>query len=175
MERSEGARIIQFKRVDITSNMDITFNAYHEAHSQFSPLKISIIAPGEKRRAFYMIQLLSQFSPFYVDYLYIHWNNGGYRPMKIYNDEWLELLLLFTAVRAVYVTKKFATQLSQVLESATTDMTRRILPALELLCLENRSKSVDKFITARRLSGHPITIVNTLGKFDEMLESHFLL
>ncbi len=168
IKRSEGARLTQFKRVDITLNDGVTFDAYHESQSPTSSVIIGITSCGTKRRAPYMVQFLSQFSFCHVDYLYIRLDWGS--RMKINNGEWLELLHLFTAVRALHVSEKFAKQLSVFLKSVTAEM--GILPALELLCVENHSMSVDKFVNARRLSGHPITIVDTLREFDEVLESY---
>ncbi len=100
--------------------------------------------------------------------------------MKTNNSELLELLHLFTAVRALHVSGDNANRpvLFRVLESATAEMAQ--FPALELLCLESPLMSVDEFITAQRLrlaghrlAGHPITVVDTPREFNEILESHF--
>jgi len=173
MERSEGVQLTQFKRVDVTLNGESTFHAYHEAHSQSSPLKISITDIVTRRSVFHVTQLLSQFSLFHVDYLHIRWDCRASPLMKPSNSEWLELFRPFTAVRALHVCENLVEQFSQSFESATTEL--GILPALELLCLESHSMSFDKYVIAWQLSGHLlVTIVDTLREFDEILESDFL-
>jgi hypothetical protein len=48
-----------------------------------------------------------------------------------------------------------------------------VLPSLELICLEAQPvPSFEKFVAVRRLSGRPVTIVNTMTEFSKSLESY---
>ena len=65
-------------------------------------------------------------------------------------------------MQTLIVHEPFAGHVSHALEDfAAGMMAAEVLPALENLCLKGQSvSSVDKFIAARRDSGHPVAILN---------------
>jgi hypothetical protein len=106
-----------------------------------------------------------------VDRLYI---TSRYFEYEHLSDEiqWLEFLLPFTAVKALSVQYKLASHVALALESVTEDWAAEILPALELLCLEDQpATSVEEFFAARQDVGRPVTFfVGTEREFRARLE-----
>ena len=87
--------------------------------------------------------------------------------------EWLQLLHLFSSLQTLFVSRDIAGDVSRALEDITGAMVTEVLPALDLLCLQDQPvSSVDKFIAIRRDSGHPVTVINTQEEFDDRLESY---
>ncbi|KAH9168997.1 hypothetical protein EDB89DRAFT_1546968 [Lactarius sanguifluus] len=171
IERSEDPQLAQFERVDITFTSDhVSFKAYHKIHSRSSPsIRARIFCHETDRQVSHIGRVLGQFSASNVDRLHIFWRGTGC-PLTdtIDNTGWLELLRPFTTVQALHVSEKLARHLALALENVTME----VLPALDLLCLNDHSVSVDNFVTVRRLSGRPITIVRTLHEFDRRLEPY---
>jgi len=76
-------------------------------------------------------------------------------------------------MQALYVFGDCLEHVSLALEGVDGEMTAGLLPALDLLCLEDRPvSSVARFCAARRLSGRPVTFVRTEREFDERLKSY---
>ena len=83
-------------------------------------------------------------------------------PEDVDDVEWLQLLNLFSSVQALEVPKQLARHISRALELIPDGlMATEVLPALNMLCFEKQSASVDKFIAARRDSGRPVTVIVT--------------
>ena len=86
------------------------------------------------------------------------WKDG------IENIEWLELLLLFTAVKNLYLSKQFAPSIARALQEMTGGGTTGVLSALQNLYLEGFQPSesveegIERFISARQLANHPVVI-----------------
>ena len=93
-----------------------------------------------------------------VDSRQLDWTDG------VENIEWLELLLPFTAVKNLYVSKQFAPRIAHALQEISLGGTMEVLPALQNLYLEGfqPSESVEEdirsFISARQLINHPVAI-----------------
>ena len=86
------------------------------------------------------------------------WKDG------IENIEWLELLLPFTAVKNLYVSKQFVPHITPALQELTGGRTTEVLPTLQNLFLEGFQPSepvhegIVQFISARQLIDHPVAI-----------------
>jgi F-box-like len=86
------------------------------------------------------------------------WKDG------IENIEWLELLLPFTAVKNLYLSKQFAPRIAPALQEMTVGGTTEVLPTLENLYLEGFQPSesveegIERFISARQLTNRPVAI-----------------
>ena len=82
----------------------------------------------------------------------------------IENAEWLDLLLPFTAVKNLYLSKKIATHLAPALKELTGGRTTEVLPALQNVLLEGFDPSepvqegIAQFISARQLANHTIGV-----------------
>ena len=80
------------------------------------------------------------------------------------NDQWLELLQPFTAVKDLYLSKQVALRVAPFLQEISGETTPEVLPALQNLFLEESQASepiqeaTGQFVAARQLSGHPIVI-----------------
>ncbi|KAH9160763.1 hypothetical protein EDB89DRAFT_1375053 [Lactarius sanguifluus] len=97
----------------------------------------------------------------------------AYREYGEFGDDlqWLELLRPFTAVKALSVQAKLSRSVALALKDVTGARAAEVLPALELLCLKNRSVThVKEFVAARRNMGRPVTFVDKIRKFQERLE-----
>ena len=97
--------------------------------------------------------------------LYIY--EGNYLPYwegDIENTEWLDLLLPFTAVKNLYLSKEFAPRIAPALQELTGVRTTEVLPVLQNVFLEGFRQSepiqegIARFISARQLTNHPIAI-----------------
>jgi hypothetical protein len=71
------------------------------------------------------------------------------------------------------VSKKFSGHISRALEDIPEVMATEVLPALDMLCLEDQPvSSVHKFITARSESGRPVTTVDSRREYEERQTSY---
>ena len=82
----------------------------------------------------------------------------------IENTEWLNLLLPFTAVKNLYLSKKVAPRIAPALQELTGRRTTEAFPALQNLLLEGLQPSepvqegIAQFISARQLTNHTIAV-----------------
>ncbi len=87
--------------------------------------------------------------------------------------EWLHLLHQFSTVQTMHVSRELAGYIALALEDITAEMVAEVLPFLDLVrVVDQPASSVAKFVAARRLSGRPVTVINTDTEFDERLESY---
>ena len=83
---------------------------------------------------------------------------------NIENTLWLELLHPFFAVKNLYLSERFALLIAPALQELVGGRTTEVLPTLQNIILERLRPSepvqegIVKFIAARQLSSHPITI-----------------
>src|SRR6266478_8692931 len=84
----------------------------------------------------------------------------------IVNAEWLELLRPFTAVKDLYLDKKFAPYIARALQELTGGRTTDVLPSVKNIFLEGFQPSgsdqevegIGQFISARQLTNRPVAI-----------------
>ena len=82
----------------------------------------------------------------------------------IQHIEWLGLLLPFTAVKNLYLSKKFAPRVAPVLQEMTVGGRTEVLSNLQNLYLEGFQPSesveegIQRFISARQLANHPVAV-----------------
>jgi hypothetical protein len=82
----------------------------------------------------------------------------------IENTEWLDLLHPFTAVKNLYLSKKFAPCIARALQGLTGGRATEVLPALQNVLLEGFQPSepvqegLAQFISARQLTNHAVAI-----------------
>jgi hypothetical protein len=81
----------------------------------------------------------------------------------IEDTEWLDLLLPFTAVKNLYLSKQFSPRIAPALQELARGRTTEVLPALKNILLEGFQPSkpvqegIAQFISARQLTNHPVT------------------
>ncbi|KAH8980443.1 hypothetical protein EDB86DRAFT_2835333 [Lactarius hatsudake] len=89
--------------------------------------------------------------------------------------EWPDLLRQFSAMKTLCVSPELAESVALTLEDIARDpeMAAEVLPALELIFLGGQPVSfINNFVAIRRLSGLPVTVVDTEAEFDERLKSY---
>jgi hypothetical protein len=81
------------------------------------------------------------------------------------NEQWLELLRPFTAVKNLYLSEEFQPNIASALQELVGGRTAEVLPFLQNIFLAKFESSrsfqedIGQFVTARQLSGHPIAIL----------------
>ena len=112
-----------------------------------------------------MAQVITSFFPsiYIVEHLYIH----DYRCQSRYDFEhmhWLELFHPFSAVKNLYLSRKFAPYIATALHELVGGRTMEVLPSLRNIFLEGFQLSepiqegIERFVAARQLSDCPITV-----------------
>ena len=92
-----------------------------------------------------------------------HWGEK-FNDMDI--DEWIDFFRLFPAVETLVVGRKLATTIDSVLNESTA---AGVLQALRFLSLDGPpTKSVLQFISARKVSGYSVTLIETRPEEFEM-------
>ena len=82
----------------------------------------------------------------------------------IENTLWLQLLLPFTAVKNLYLSKEFAPGIAAALQELVGGRIMEVLPSLQNIFVEALElsgpfqKNIEQFVAARQLSDHPIAI-----------------
>ena len=81
----------------------------------------------------------------------------------IETGQWLELLHQLTAVKDLRISRKFMPRIAPTLQELVGGRVTEVLPALQTLFLEGTLSSgvqetIDKFVAARKLAGHPIAV-----------------
>jgi hypothetical protein len=98
-----------------------------------------------------------------VEDLYIE-HQDWKQESPIQTTRWLRLLLPFTAVKKLFLPKKFAPGIAAALKELVGDRITELLPSLQNVFVEVLERSgpfqenIGQFVTARQLSGHPVAI-----------------
>ena len=99
--------------------------------------------------------------------LYIYESLDGEQPDwrdNIENTLWLDLLHRFTTVKNLYLSKEFAPRIVAALQELVGGRTTKVLPTLQNIFLEEVGpgrrvqEDIGRFIAARQVSGHTITV-----------------
>ena len=171
-----------FPRLAQFINRTPTIRPLNEAHVQFydsdanvelppgsGTLRISISCKESDRQLSFIKQIcnsslwrpLSTVEVLYIDHEYsqVVWKNDA-----IENSLWLQLLLPFTAVKDLYVSKEFGPGIAVALQELVGARITEVLPSLQNIFIEGLEASgplqenVGRFVAARQLSDHPISI-----------------
>jgi hypothetical protein len=115
-----------------------------------------------------LAQLLTSFFPSIhtVEHLYIYENPRTplYLQGDIENVRWLGIFHPFTAVKNLYVSERFTPRIAPALQELVGERTTEVFPTLQNIFLEGLQPSepfqegIGKFVAARELSDHPITV-----------------
>jgi hypothetical protein len=104
---------------------------------------------------------LSTVEDLFIEHRYrqLVWKNDA-----IENTLWLQLLLPFTAVKNIHLSKEFGPGIAAALQELVGGRITEVLPSLQNIFVEGLEpsgplqKSIGQFVAARQLSDHPITI-----------------
>jgi hypothetical protein len=136
---------------------------------------VRIRCEGMDWQVLHISQVLNQISTVLAHMLHLAIYSGSINPKPEDMDdfEWLQLLRPFSSVQTLFVSKKFAGHVCRALEDIPEEMATEVLPALDMLCLEDQPvSSAHKFITVHAESGCPVTTVDTREAFEERLTSY---
>ena len=99
--------------------------------------------------------------------------NPYWRPRwqgDVENTLWIDLLRSFVAVKNLYLLEEFVPSIAPSLQELVGGRTTEVLPTLENIFLEGFQPSghlhegIEKFVAARRLTSHPVTVSHWDGK-----------
>ena len=168
IRRTEHLELSQFRRshgrIRISSlNVELDFQ---EEGPGGSRLTLRISCNWLDWQVLHLAQILSQ-SPIIVsnvDHLSIDENDLQLDPDwedSVDDTDWLEFLHPFTAVKRLHGSKRLAGLIARTLDGVGGEMITEVLPALASLSLKDQPESsVENFLAARQISGHPVTFVD---------------
>ena len=138
------------------------------------PTRTFISCRGIDWQVSHIAQVLSQFSATLSDIICLKLELPDELPPAqvegVDGAEWLLLLHQFSAVQTMHASGKLARLVVSTLEDIPQEMVADVLPSLGLIDLKDQpASSIENFVVARRLSGHPVTIVDLEKEREEML------
>ena len=105
-----------------------------------------------------------------LEHLYILENGSWDRQDNIEDGQWLELLQPFAAVKDFHIASKFIPLIAPSLQELVGERLTEVLPALDTLFLgeplpsEPVLECIWKFVAARELAGHPLSVFRWDGR-----------
>ena len=154
------------------------FKAYDKALVQFSDrrvlvsttdeaLRLSILCRQSDWQLSSLAQVCDSIFTRTIEHLYIR-EETDFPPSwqdDIETGQWLELLHRLTAVKGLHLSRGFTMRIVPTLQELIGGRVAEVLPALQTLVLEGTlplasgvQETVNKFVAARELAGHPITV-----------------
>ena len=119
-------------------------------------------------------QLCSSFFPQALfpalEHLYILGYRSDWQD-DIENSQWLEVLHPFTVVKDFYISSTLIPLIAPALQELVGERVMEVLPALQTLFLEEPlpsgpvEESIEQFVAARQLAGHPIVVSRWDGPY----------
>jgi hypothetical protein len=184
IDHSIGPKLAQCKHAEVVFShrllyRTVTFNFSHRPDDTGQDRTSIISYEGIGWAATPVSQVLSQFPVTLSHVVHLQIKCTAEKYPSVYDSlgpivSWFDLLRQFSAMQTLLVSGQVSGYVASTLgsPSVTEVMMTEELPSLELLYLEEPCQSIDNFITARRLSGRPVTVVNTITEFRERLESY---
>jgi hypothetical protein len=155
-------------------NDSIIINMYSRTNPQnggYDPAMTNISFKGTDRQVSHIAEVLKKSYAILstVAYLTLISECGQ---IEATNDvDWLHLILPFSAVQTLHVSRELAGPLALALEGIPAEMVSDAFPSLRLISLEGQpTSSLKKFIAARRLSARPVIMVGETLVPDELIE-----
>ena len=142
----------------------VTFRSQIYGHE----LKVIIFCEGVDWQLSSLEQVCTSCLPFLSTlkdlYIYKYASSQTYQKDSIENRAWLGLLHPFTAVKNLYISKKFALHIGPALQELIEGRATEVLPTLEniffkeLKSSEHVQEGIGQFVAARLVSSHPVTL-----------------
>jgi len=175
IDRSEDPELALIRHADVNFlHYWVTFKMYPSPESRPDSGRVSAVidCQGVRQQVSHIAQVFCQSSALLSRV--VHLKLSRYRADEERHDnEWLHLLRRFSAVRTLHVSRVFAWRMALALENVTGEMVAEVLPVLDLIYLDSQPvSSVEKFLAARKLSGQPVTMVDTEAEFNERVKSY---
>jgi hypothetical protein len=130
-------------------------------------IRLKILCEALDRQLSSLAQVLTSFFPSIhrVEHLYIHGNPSQHlQNENVENVRWLGIFHPFSAVKNLYVSKRYAPRVAHALRELVGGKTAEVLPNLQNIFLEELQQSgpiqegISMFVAARQLSGRLITV-----------------
>ena len=172
---SRHARVrFHFDSVDFLLSREYPYGSYSGCDRRIVTTTISLDAFDCDMPE--VARVLSQLSAVFCTVLHLelkaHLDEGD-QSNGAYNVEWLHVLRQFPAMQMLQVSLELAAPVFLALEDITAEMVAEIFPSLGLICLEGEpASSLEKIVAIRRSSECPITAVETIDEFNEILDSY---
>ena len=161
--------IARAERIRPYISANIRFSATHIQIS-FGRMGLQISCREPDWQASSMAQLCRQLSPLTSHMESLEINEGEGTPGQAWQGngidptQWFELFDLFPAVQELHIHNELRPLVARALQELTTEMATEVLPTLRNLFLKGPSPSgsiqedIQKFITARQHSNHPVKV-----------------
>ena len=187
ISRSVGRHLASFKNANVVLYKDkplTAFDMFRPPYREFTECEFSRnpgmrlgVSSTSSFRLSHLAQVLSQFSAALSNVVHLKleiWpvprpgldstSHDGWLSYDTWtgNTEWQPLLRQFIAVETLCVTRDLAERIASALEYSVSEETEAAdaLPSLRLICLAGQpASSIEKFITARQLSGRPVSVI----------------
>jgi hypothetical protein len=174
IDRSEDPKLALIRHAYVNvSHHRVSLDMYPCIGNRADRDRVNILAqcPPMDRQNSYLAQLFHQPSALLSRVahlkLYQYRADEGYR-----TDEWLPVLHRFSATRTLYVYGNFTKDITYTLEHIA-EMDAEVLPVLDLIHIKDEPvPSIEKFLAARKLSGRPVTVFDTIAEFFERAKSY---
>ncbi len=174
IDRSVGAKLPLLRHVGVTFFSDwVAFDMYRADLQGWDlpPVRTIILSEEFGWQVLHIAQLLSQFSATLSNVVHLKLKAGRDGQLNGTDDvEWLLLLHQFTTVQTLQVSRKLAGHFALALEDITGDMEEivtELLPSLESIRVVGQpASSIEKFVSVRRRSGRPVTVIDNETEFD---------
>ena len=168
--RRSVIRMTPFTHAQVTLSGDrISFDmCRHELRSYENhptscrpPAKIVISCRGIDWQVPHMAKVLNQSSATLSNVVRLKLESPDHKYPQLARTDWRLLLRQFSAVQTLHASRRLAKHVSMALEDIAQEQVADVLPSLHSIDLPGqRASSVEKFITARQLSGRPVIVVD---------------
>ncbi|KAH9029680.1 hypothetical protein EDB85DRAFT_1965454 [Lactarius pseudohatsudake] len=168
-----GLRKSRLRRAEIHGREMISLHLFREVGPQEFAIAIHISScEGIDEGVRHMTQVLSQTSAMLLDVVRLDIKSDWGFVEHMDDIEWLELLRPFTAVQLLRVSGEFADSVAHAFRGMTVEITAHVLPALDLLYLEDQlAWTIKKIFAIFRGCGRTLTIVGKERTGSEGIES----
>ncbi|KAH9029654.1 hypothetical protein EDB85DRAFT_2290745 [Lactarius pseudohatsudake] len=181
-DRTENLKPDQFSRAEVSFYSDVAYIELDCPRGGRRQARLALKILDQEwldMQVSCIVQVLDQLVPMfsYVDHLDAHGDHVYSRGMDI--TDWLPFFRLFPAVQTLHLSGGVAAYIVSALEDTADpeETVTDVFPALRLIWLDeaiedededDRNKpvgSIEQFLSLRRLSGRPVTIVDTEAEF----------
>jgi len=186
ISRTETFKNARFRRAEVGLYETQTYVALHHPQDEYQQARFSHTVGDPEYWDVPFIDTVSHVANC-LGHLDIMLSNVQYLSIKNYNERmkpegkhpalkninWLLLLRSFSAVEVLHVSGGLVEHVASALEDTTEEMVVQVLPALQVLWLDNdqdkkeKSKSVERFLSSRGKFGHPVVMAQSSDEFME--------
>ncbi|KAI9435977.1 hypothetical protein H4582DRAFT_2100059 [Lactarius indigo] len=174
IDRLQAPELTLIRRADVSfSHPWVTFKMYPhpESHPDWDRICALIRCDAIEGQVSRIAQVFSQHSAMLSRVVHLKLSNLDNASRE--GGEWPLLLRKLSSMRTLRISGRFARHVTLALEDLAGEMAAEVLPVLDLIYLDDQPvTSVEKFLTARRISGRPVTIADTEAEFDERMRTY---